>query len=331
LKRSRDSIELPADKRQRTNDAIDENEKSSQVLLPTIEEMEVDLKKLELNRVVRIKGVPWQAGPADIVEFFDGIRIADKGLYLALNERGESTGEAYVFLASERDVPSALARHKDNIGTRYIEVYESCMADVQCQPLRHPSGAMMLPPRFAGVSRNDAEALREIDSLVCRSVFVSQMPYRAAFGDVVEFFSGLPIVAHGVRFVRTPSGRPSGECFICFEQQSSAAAAVSRSGRTLIWRPVAVVPATLDQLTRLLGIQTDSATSAALAQQQGTAPGDDESSSSASSSSPSSSSPSSSSTKRATRPSVTIPLHIRQPFVSFDGQLAAYNALLKLV
>ena len=44
---------------------------------------------------------------------------------------GRATGDAFVLLAEEDDAEKALRKHKENMGSRYIELFRSTTAEVQ--------------------------------------------------------------------------------------------------------------------------------------------------------------------------------------------------------
>lgn len=46
----------------------------------------------------------------------------EDGVLLVLRPDGLATGDGYVVFNSERDVEMAMKRHKDNMGSRYIEL-----------------------------------------------------------------------------------------------------------------------------------------------------------------------------------------------------------------
>lgn len=60
----------------------------------------------------------------EVLDGADGILFVNKA-------DGRSTGDAFVLVAKEEEAEAALARHKDLIGTRYIELFRSTTAEVQ--------------------------------------------------------------------------------------------------------------------------------------------------------------------------------------------------------
>lgn len=62
--------------------------------------------------------------PCHVLDGPDGILFVKK-------PDGRATGDAFVLFASESDAPKALARHRESIGQRYIELFRSTTAEVQ--------------------------------------------------------------------------------------------------------------------------------------------------------------------------------------------------------
>lgn len=71
------------------------------------------------------------------VEFFEsgesGCHILDNedGVLFVRKPDGRATGDAFVLFASEDDSSKALAKHREIIGSRYIELFRSTTAEVQ--------------------------------------------------------------------------------------------------------------------------------------------------------------------------------------------------------
>lgn len=76
--------------------------------------------------VVRIRGLPFDADEVDIAEFFQDLSIKGQGIHLVFDQYVERhTGEAYVQFEKLEDVEKALKMHKQMLGSRYIEVFQS--------------------------------------------------------------------------------------------------------------------------------------------------------------------------------------------------------------
>lgn len=71
------------------------------------------------------------------VEFFEsgenGCQILDNedGVLFVRKPDGRATGDAFVLFGSEEDSTKALAKHREIIGSRYIELFRSTTAEVQ--------------------------------------------------------------------------------------------------------------------------------------------------------------------------------------------------------
>ena len=53
------------------------------------------------------------------------------GVLFVRKPDGRATGDAFVLFAEEEDSEKALQKHKDIIGSRYIELFRSTTAEVQ--------------------------------------------------------------------------------------------------------------------------------------------------------------------------------------------------------
>ena len=55
----------------------------------------------------------------------------EDGILFVKKPDGRATGYAFVLFADEDDAPKALSKHRDLIGTRYIELFRCTTAEVQ--------------------------------------------------------------------------------------------------------------------------------------------------------------------------------------------------------
>lgn len=62
--------------------------------------------------------------PCTVLDGADGVLFVRRA-------DGRATGDAFVLFAKEDDAPKALAKHKELIGSRYIELFRSTTAEVQ--------------------------------------------------------------------------------------------------------------------------------------------------------------------------------------------------------
>ena len=63
------------------------------------------------------------AGLIWILEFFEG-RAQPDDCFICLNREGRPSGEAFVGLMQEEDYTFCKMKHRQNMGSRYIEIYE---------------------------------------------------------------------------------------------------------------------------------------------------------------------------------------------------------------
>jgi len=76
--------------------------------------------------VVRLRGLPFNAGEADVLEFFAGLEAVDA---LVVRRDGRTTGEAYVVFSNAMQMDFALQKNRASMGRRYIEVFRSKKAE----------------------------------------------------------------------------------------------------------------------------------------------------------------------------------------------------------
>jgi hypothetical protein len=88
--------------------------------------------------VVRLRGLPYSATAADVVKFFDALDIVRgvDGVLFTFTPDGRPTGEAYAEFDTDEAHKEAMKRHKEMIGTRYIELFVSSKVDMY-QAMHH--------------------------------------------------------------------------------------------------------------------------------------------------------------------------------------------------
>lgn len=87
-----------------------------------------------------------------MADFFAQARIVPMGVSLVYNSREQPTGEAFVEFGGSDELARAMDLHKQNMGSRYVELFRSTRNEAM-QALRVvPSGSYDADSRSGGVS-----------------------------------------------------------------------------------------------------------------------------------------------------------------------------------
>uniref|UniRef100_A0A8C9VEP8 G-rich RNA sequence binding factor 1 n=1 Tax=Scleropages formosus TaxID=113540 RepID=A0A8C9VEP8_SCLFO len=165
--------------------------------------------------VVKIQGLPYSATEEDVIQFFAGLDIAEDGVTLVFDRKGRSTGIAYVEFTSQEMAAQALEKHRETMGSRYIEVFPSKKSGIRSGYNFYSTG-------------NVAPALgsTNIPSITQHCVHVRGLPFCASGQDIVNFFSPLQLAKICIEY--GPDGRASGEADVYFTCHEDAVLAMSR-------------------------------------------------------------------------------------------------------
>ncbi|XP_037115775.1 G-rich sequence factor 1 [Syngnathus acus] len=182
------------------------------------------------TRVVRLRGLPFTCTEDDIVHFFTGLDILEKGITMVMNSRGKRTGEAFVWFSSQQAADEALQRDRELIGNRYIEVFPSCSQEIHSK-WRHSSenanetSRSRVRPALAPDNPAAAPVPAKLSN-VSHHVHLRGLPFQASGEDLVKFFA--PLAVSRIRLDLGPNGRPSGEAEVYFASHCDAVAAMSK-------------------------------------------------------------------------------------------------------
>lgn len=89
--------------------------------------------------IVRMRGLPFTCTTQQILDFFacakrEGrceVLAGEEGVLFVKNHDDKPTGDAFVLFGSEEHAHNALAKHRQNIGSRYVELFRSSISEVQ--------------------------------------------------------------------------------------------------------------------------------------------------------------------------------------------------------
>ncbi|XP_059471623.1 RNA-binding protein fusilli isoform X3 [Neocloeon triangulifer] len=197
--------------------------------------------------IIRMRGLPYDCTARQVLEFFDSgnnpcsVLDGEEGVLFVKKPDGRATGDAFVLFAQEEDATAALSKHRELIGTRYIELFRSTTAEVQQvlnrsmdpktyeqqQPLIAQIPQVPLLPQHIITSGTRKDCIR-----------LRGLLYEAQVEHILEFLGehAKNIVFQGVHMVYNAQGQPSGEAFIQMDSEQSAfLAAQQRHNRYMVF------------------------------------------------------------------------------------------------
>lgn len=153
------------------------------------------------TEVLRLRGLPWTSNSSDIQKFFSEyveIQDPDTNILLVLNFHGRSTGEAYVRFPSVEDTQLAMKKDRDNIGTRYIELFPASVEEMEKsrsimeRELKELGNSSVV--RMRGIPQGSQEdAIRKffegLDEKIVKTLLLPKESSRGPCGAYVEFQS----------------------------------------------------------------------------------------------------------------------------------------------
>ncbi|CAG2055761.1 unnamed protein product, partial [Timema podura] len=87
--------------------------------------------------IVRMRGLPYDCTAKQVLDFFEAgensckVMDDEEGVLFVKKPDGRATGDAFVLFSQEEDAGKALSKHRELIGSRYIELFRSTTAEVQ--------------------------------------------------------------------------------------------------------------------------------------------------------------------------------------------------------
>eukprot|EP00850_Spirogloea_muscicola_P024205 SM000481S16628 [mRNA] locus=s481:3044:4496:- [translate_table: standard] len=75
--------------------------------------------------VLKLRGLPFSVSKEDIIRFFEEYGLSESSIHIVSNAAGRTTGEAFVEFASPEEAVAAMAKDRQMLGTRYVELFPS--------------------------------------------------------------------------------------------------------------------------------------------------------------------------------------------------------------
>lgn len=201
--------------------------------------------------VVRLRGLPFNCDDLEVYKFFTGLNIVD---CLLVNKNGRFSGEAFVVFSSPMQAEFALQRNRQNMGRRYIEVfqakkqeyYHAIASEVTNNPLFDTEYRSRSPaPRVKKATHDEKDQMEHTEVLKLRG-----LPYSATETEIVDFFQDYDVREENVRIVRRPDGKVTGEAYVEFASAEVAKKAMAKDKMTIGSRYVELFPSTSEEARR---------------------------------------------------------------------------------
>lgn len=167
--------------------------------------------------VIKMRGLPWAVKQEDIISFLLPIALPEGGIHMMNGSNGRPSGLAYVELSTEEDQAAAIAKDKQSIGGRYIDIFACSQTELQAR-------------LQGGLARGNGFAVAQQDE---GSFFVKLrgLPYTATEQQIAAFFHPMSVVAVQIAF--NQQAQPSGFGFVQFRTAEDATASLTRSNQVL--------------------------------------------------------------------------------------------------
>jgi len=133
-----------------------------------------------MSFVIRMRGVPYTATVEDIEGFF-GDDLHPLAIHIPKDEFGRPSGDAFVEFEDNNDGIAATYKHKETLGSRYIEIFQSTIKEL-CQAM--------------GVATKSKYAKRWVK--------MQGLPYNTQLRSILNFFATVKVFP--IRLARRSDG-----------------------------------------------------------------------------------------------------------------------------
>eukprot|EP00930_Biecheleria_cincta_P016798 TRINITY_DN13548_c0_g1_i1.p2 TRINITY_DN13548_c0_g1~~TRINITY_DN13548_c0_g1_i1.p2 ORF type:complete len:593 (-),score=152.16 TRINITY_DN13548_c0_g1_i1:135-1913(-) len=205
------------------------------------------------NRLVRLRGVPFQGGVDDVLAFLAEYHIREHDITFIKGPDGRATGEAIVMFPTQEGAERAMdSKQRMEIRGRYIELFRSSQAE-----LDDYTALQTLPPAQRPIledrrARRGDELQHDWHAPAAASVpstlRLRGLPFDATPREIVDFMRGFGVVYDQVVMDVKPDGRPNGQAFVaCYNHDQARDIAQAMHGKNLGKRYIEILEGSFDE------------------------------------------------------------------------------------
>ncbi|GMT28510.1 hypothetical protein PFISCL1PPCAC_19807 [Pristionchus fissidentatus] len=193
---------------------------------------------------LRCRGLPFSTKEGEVKEFLGGQGI--KRVLLTNTRDGRPSGEAFIECEDEESFNTALAKDREHMGSRYIEVFRCSSGDMYAAG-NTKDAAPSFGPSYGGGSHDHNIPNSE------HVVRLRGLPFQCSKDEIIKFFAEQSILPDGVIFPHERLGRRStGEAYVFFADAASAASAMEKNRQNMQHRYIEVFSSSRADLIRAL-------------------------------------------------------------------------------
>ena len=183
--------------------------------------------------VVRLRGLPFSAREPDVRAFIAPLVLPESGaIHFTLDRRGRASGECMMQFETKEDALACLDKHKESMGTRYIEVLKSSKVELQAALALAPTASPAARGGRGGGSDSAAPSEEDYtDKTPC--VRLRGLPFSAGIAEIQAFLSGIDGIDYKLPNPDTSGGGGDGGAAAA-EAEADPGARFSGGGMTLM-------------------------------------------------------------------------------------------------
>ncbi|XP_078093054.1 RNA-binding protein 12-like isoform X1 [Mustelus asterias] len=169
---------------------------------------------------VYLKGLPYEAENKHIMEFFNKLELIEDSIYIAYGPNGRATGEGFVEFKTPTDYQAALCRHKQYMGSRFIQVHpitkKAMLEKLEIIQKRTHNFVQNEQKREITVKTEEMSGSPKL----CGHIW--NIPYNVTKSDVFQFLEGIGLAENGVQILVDSNGQGLGQALVQFLNEEEA-------------------------------------------------------------------------------------------------------------
>ncbi|KAM4032939.1 RNA-binding protein 12 isoform 1-T3 [Anomaloglossus baeobatrachus] len=170
---------------------------------------------------IYLKGLPYEAENKHVIDFFKKLDIIEDSIYIVYAPSGKATGEGFLEFSNEADYKTALNRHKQYMGNRFIQVHPV----TKSQMIEKIEQIRKKMQSFNYGDHKDCALDFELDKH-CPRLWghLSNLPYNISRKDVFMFFNleGVAVEESSVHVLTDNNGQGLGQALVQYRSEDDA-------------------------------------------------------------------------------------------------------------